>query len=57
MDNQAEERFKRELLEKFEKTKKNFLPKDEYFQLVEEVKVASQQTTIKTRHEYYLLGK
>ena len=38
-------------------TKKNFIPKDEYYQLVEEVKAVSQQTNLKTRHEYYLLAK
>ena len=57
MDTQAEDKFKRELFDKYQKTKKTFIPKDEYYQLVDEVKAVSQQTNLKTRHEYYLLAK
>ena len=44
MDTQAEDKFKRELFDKYQKIKKNFIPKDDYYQLVEEVKAVSQQT-------------
>ena len=52
MDAPSEIRFKRELFDA-EKIKKNFIPKDGYYKLVEEVKADK----FNTKNTYYLLSK
>jgi len=51
----AEEKFKEELL-KMQGKKYTFLQKDEYFELIEELKQASVANG-KTRRQYYILRK
>ena len=51
MVDSLENRFKRDLYAKYEQTKKNFIPKDLYFEMIENIKTAEQS---KSRHLYYL---
>lgn len=57
MTESFEDKFKTELYKKHEVIKKIFIPKEQYFQIIENVKAAAAQTTAKTRQEYYLLQK
>ncbi|KAK4326930.1 hypothetical protein Pmani_002573 [Petrolisthes manimaculis] len=49
--------FKRELYKVFEKSKRHLIPKETYNKTIEELKTAAQESSSKSRHGYYVLGK
>ena len=56
MEVPVEYRFKRELFKKYEACKKVYIPKEEYFLIIDQQKMISVDTKTKT-HEYYLISK
>ena len=57
MSDSIEDRFKRNLFERYERNKKYLIPKNVYYTMLEDVKVASQNKNTKCRQHYYLLSK
>ena len=57
MESSIEEKFKIEMYKKYETSKKVFIPKDQYFSMIEELKDVSTDVKTKSRHGYYLLSK
>ncbi|XP_068224298.1 KRAB-A domain-containing protein 2-like [Palaemon carinicauda] len=57
MSESIELKFCDELLSRYEKCSKYFIPKDAYFQMIEDIRRASERKNSKSRHEYYLLSK
>ena len=57
MSGSIEDRFKRDLFERYERNRKYLIPKDVYYTMLEDVKVASQNKNTKCRQHYYLLSK
>ena len=57
MTDSVEMRFRNDLLEKYEKCPKYLIPKDVYYNIIEEIKAASESSKTKSRHEYYLLNR
>ena len=49
--------FKREWYKVFEKSKSHLIPKKTYNKTIEELKTATQESSFKSRHGYYILGK
>ncbi|KAK4308706.1 hypothetical protein Pmani_019610 [Petrolisthes manimaculis] len=49
--------FKRELYKVFEINKRHLIPKETYNKTIEELKTAAQESSSKSRHDYYVLGK
>ena len=56
MEVPVEYRFKRELFKKYKACKKVYIPKEEYFLIIDQQKMISVDTKKKT-HEYYLISK
>ena len=56
MAESIEDKFKKELLDKYTKNKKYLIPKDEYYKLIEEIKTGNQAVN-KNRQHYYKLIK
>ena len=52
-----EDTFKTELYKKYEVCRKELIPKDAYFTMIEYLKTAAADTGTKSRHGYYLLSK
>ena len=52
-----EDKFKTELCKKYEVCRKEVIPKDAYFKMLEDLKTAAADTGTKSRHGYYLLSK
>ena len=52
-----EDEFKAKLFEKYAKCQKYLIPKVEYYRIIESLKMTNQQSSSKTRHEYYLMTK
>ena len=57
MEVPVDDRFKRELFKKYEACKKVYIPKEEYFFIIDQLKMISVDTKKKTYHEYYLISK
>jgi len=57
MADTTEEIFKRELYRRYEQMKRVLIPKEQYFQIIDELKQAKSSNSTKSRHEYYLLTK
>ena len=57
MSESIELKFREELFSRYEKCRKYFIPKEEYFQMIEDIRKASERKSTKSRHEYYLLSK
>ena len=57
MANETEEKFKRDLYGLYDQCKKYFIPKDDYFQTIEEINTAGQNPKRKTRQHFYLPSK
>ena len=55
MDDSYEEKFRRELYQKYDACKKILIPKDGYYSTIEVVKSAATNPATKNRHGYYLL--
>ncbi|KAK4328104.1 hypothetical protein Pmani_001457 [Petrolisthes manimaculis] len=49
--------FQRELYKVFEKSKRHLIPKETYNKTIEGLKTAAQESSSKSRHGYYVLGK
>ena len=52
-----EERYKEILFEKYGGTKKHLVSRQEYFDMIDSLKKASGDNSIKPRHDYYLLNR
>ena len=52
-----EDRFKSQLYGKYQKCEKYLIPKEQYNQTIEEIKLAAQDSSSKSRHGYYILQK
>ena len=57
MEVPVEDRFKRDLFKKYEACKKVYIPKEEYFVIIDQLKMISVDTKKKTHHEHYLISK
>ncbi|XP_068209311.1 KRAB-A domain-containing protein 2-like [Palaemon carinicauda] len=57
MSESIELKFREELLSRYEKCSKYLIPKDAYFQMIEDIRRASERKNAKSRHEYYLMSK
>ncbi|XP_068220838.1 KRAB-A domain-containing protein 2-like [Palaemon carinicauda] len=57
MSESIELKFREDLLSRYEKCSKYLIPKDAYFQMIEDIHRASERKNTKSRHEYYLLSK
>ncbi|XP_068224797.1 KRAB-A domain-containing protein 2-like [Palaemon carinicauda] len=57
MSESIELRFREEVLSRYEKCSKYLIPKDAYFQMIEDIRRASERKNTKSCHEYYLLSK
>ncbi|XP_068229435.1 KRAB-A domain-containing protein 2-like [Palaemon carinicauda] len=57
MSKSIELKFREELLSKYEKCSKYLIPKDAYFQMIEDIHRGSERKNTKSRHECYLLSK
>ena len=53
----VEDKFKEELFERHGSCKRIYIPKDEYFATIEQLKEASKKEKTKTRQEYYNLQR
>ncbi|XP_045112503.1 KRAB-A domain-containing protein 2-like [Portunus trituberculatus] len=42
---------------RYEKCRKYLIPKEEYFQIIEDIRTTSERKNTKSRHQYYLLSK
>ena len=52
----VEDKFKQKLYAKYAENKKNFIPKEVYYQIIEDMK-SSKDTITKGRQQYYYLGR
>ena len=52
-----EVQFKEELYKMFQICQKHLIPKVEYFNTIEQLKLAATNESSKSRHRYYILGK
>ena len=52
-----EAEFRAKLFDKYSQSKKHLIPKDEYYKTIEDLKTASQVSTSKSHHLYYILKK
>jgi len=57
MGNEAEEQFKRDLYGWYNQCKKYFIPKNDYFHMIEEIRTEGQNPERKGRQQYYLISK
>ena len=51
-----DDRFKRDLYERYKSKKKHLIPKDVSYIMLENVKVASQNKSTKSRQHYYFIS-
>ena len=49
--------FKEELYKRFQICQKHIIPKVEYFNTIEQLKLAATNESSKSRHRYYILSK
>ena len=57
MEVTVEDRFKRELFKKYEECKRVYIPKEEYFLIMEQLKKIAIDSGTKTHQQYYLISK
>ncbi|XP_068241013.1 KRAB-A domain-containing protein 2-like [Palaemon carinicauda] len=57
MSESIELKFREELLSRYEKCSKYLIPKDAYFQMIEDIHRASERKITKSHYEYYLMSK
>ncbi|XP_066964221.1 KRAB-A domain-containing protein 2-like [Macrobrachium rosenbergii] len=57
MSESIELKFREELYSRYEKCRKYLIPKEEYFQIIEDIRTTSERKNTKSRHQYYLLSK
>ena len=50
-----ENKFRSELYKKYEECKKILIPKEQYFNMIEDIREAALTTSSKSRREYYLI--
>jgi hypothetical protein len=53
----VEDKFKQELFQRHGVCKRVYIPKDEYFATIEQLKEAGNNQKTKTRQEYYILQR
>ena len=52
-----EAEFKEKLYEKYSRSQKYLIPKEEYCKILEDLKTATEVSSTKSRHHYYILQK
>ncbi|XP_068234271.1 KRAB-A domain-containing protein 2-like [Palaemon carinicauda] len=57
MSESIELKFREELFSRYEKCSKYLIPKDAYFQMIEDIHRASERKITKIHYEYYLMSK
>ena len=57
MSESIELKFREELYSRYEKCRKYLIPKEEYFQIIEDIRTTSERKNTKSRHQYYFLSK
>ncbi|XP_068234280.1 KRAB-A domain-containing protein 2-like [Palaemon carinicauda] len=57
MSESIELKFREELFSRYEKCSKYLIPKDAYFQMIENIHRASERKITKSHYEYYLMSK
>lgn len=57
MSESIELKFREELYSRYEKCRKYLIPKEEYFQIIEDIRTTSERKNTKSHHQYYLLSK
>ena len=56
-DDQPEVKFKLQIQEKYNSDKTTLMSKEDYFGIIEEIRVANADTSTKTKRQYYLLKR